>query len=257
MTGIRRSVLVGLAAVTALWASASWAQQPEAERIELKTDDEKTVVAYWIAQSGPVGGPTALLIHNQGSTRFGWQPMLPYLEKAGFQVLVLDLRGHGDSKGTAPDVYAEMIRRNNEPYHDMIYDVRAAIRWLVEEAKVPEERIALIGGAHGANLAIQAGAEHAGVAAVVALSPSRHFFGFPVVEYAGRYAKRPLLVIITKQYQSRGASEIQELNRDNNNFEMKVFPRYELHGTQLLNLSWKVEDRIIKWLQKVMELESS
>ncbi len=257
MIAKRTRVGVGLAALAALCSAATSSAQTEAERIELKTADDKTIVAYWIARPGPIGGPTALLVHNQGSTRFGWQPLLPHLDKAGFQALVLDLRGHGESKDTNPDVYASMVRRDNEPYHEMIHDIEAALRWLQEEAKVPPERIAIIGGAHGGNLAIQAGADNPEIGAVVAISPSRHFFGFPVVEHAARYGKRPLFLVLTKQYLSRGALEIQDLHKNNDTFKIKVFPRYELHGTQLLNLSWDVEGRIMKWLKKVMELESS
>lgn len=66
-------------------------------------------------------GPTVLLLHAGGERRTVWRPVAAILAAAGFRAVAYDLRGHGDSSGTAvtlcsvaEDVSA-MIRSERAP----------------------------------------------------------------------------------------------------------------------------------------------
>jgi pimeloyl-ACP methyl ester carboxylesterase len=256
MTRTRTPVAAGLAMMTWLWAVVALAQ-PEPESIQLRTADELTLTAHWYPHVGSGGAPAVVLIHNQGWSQHAWQPMVLELHEAGFQVLTLDLRGHGESREATEEAYQSIRRRDNEPFHAMIHDVEAAVRWLTDTGKLPPERIALLGGAYGGNLAVWAGARNKKLGAVIAVSPSKYFFADPLVDHARDYASRPLFIIITKQYLGHGATEIQKLNEDNANFQLKVFPRVDLQGIELQNLNWNIEGLTIDWLKKIMDLPSS
>jgi pimeloyl-ACP methyl ester carboxylesterase len=228
--------------------------QPEPERTVLTTADSVRVAAFWYANPEAPSAPVAVLLHNPGATHHAWQPLTTRLYRAGFQVLAIDLRGHGDSKELSPEVYEQLRRRDAEPYRRMIHDVEAAVRWLVTARKVPDERIALVGGEYAANLGLQALARNRDLGAVVAMSPSKYYFQFPLVETAKKCGNKPLLFIVPKQLQGAG---IAEFMRRNPNFEMKRYPRFERHGVYMLGLSWDLEGLITKWLAEVFGLPSS
>jgi pimeloyl-ACP methyl ester carboxylesterase len=44
--------------------------------------------------------PAVLLLHMLDSSRSAWNPLLPALIADGYNVLAVDLRGHGDTGGT-------------------------------------------------------------------------------------------------------------------------------------------------------------
>lgn len=252
---------MGLRPVTAIlaWllcaASLSSVQaQPEATRIELETKDGKQIFAFWYDGQKPATAPAVLLVHNPGATHAGWAPLLQPLLDAGFRILALDLRGHGDSRESTPDVYEAMRKRDSQPYKDMIHDIEAGIRWLTTTQKLAPERLAIVGCEYTANLAILAATRTPGIGAVVALSPSENYFAFPLVETARTYGKRPLYFILPKQLLMEGASRVQKLMADNPDFEMKVFPRYDHHGVYLLGLSWNVEGLITNWLTTIFDV---
>lgn len=56
--------------------------------------------------AGPSEGPGVLLTHGAGQTRAAWKRAVALLAQAGFHVLALDLRGHGESAWASGSDYA-------------------------------------------------------------------------------------------------------------------------------------------------------
>ncbi|HEY2791910.1 MAG TPA: alpha/beta fold hydrolase, partial [Micromonosporaceae bacterium] len=56
--------------------------------------------------AGDWGGPPVLLLHGGGQTRHSWGGTTSQLAEAGFLVVSLDLRGHGDSEWEPAGDYA-------------------------------------------------------------------------------------------------------------------------------------------------------
>lgn len=54
---------------------------------------------------GPVRAPAALLLHGFGQTRHAWDETASTLADAGFHVLAIDARGHGESEHAADGNY--------------------------------------------------------------------------------------------------------------------------------------------------------
>jgi pimeloyl-ACP methyl ester carboxylesterase len=59
------------------------------------TEDLVLVADEWNAGARP--GPTVLMLHGGGQNRFSWKNTGQVLADAGFHVVALDSRGHGDS----------------------------------------------------------------------------------------------------------------------------------------------------------------
>src|SRR4030095_15029384 len=84
---------------------------------------------------------------------------------AGIAARAIDLRGHGQSSGSAQDLRL------------MIQDVRAAARWLAVRPNVRGDQIAIVGASLGASLALLAAGDVPQVRALALLSPSLDYRG--------------------------------------------------------------------------------
>jgi uncharacterized protein len=122
--------------------------------------DEITLRGWWIEGEGASGPQTVIMIHGRNSIRD--DPGLRYLDlaaalaRAGYDVLMFDLRGHGESDD------ATFTLGYREPR-----DVLGAIDYAASRG-VPPEQIALLGFSTGAVSALRAAVEEPGVGAVIA-----------------------------------------------------------------------------------------
>lgn len=82
-------------------------------RTEFESSDGLTLVGD---VGGPEGAPLVLLMHGGGQTRHSWSGAMKALVAAGYQVVNLDARGHGDSDWSSVKAYS---------IHDRIKDVHA------------------------------------------------------------------------------------------------------------------------------------
>ena len=122
--------------------------------VDLKSTDGIRLSAWWISNGDPPRA--ALLIHGWGgdkSDEHVLQTARVY-ERAGYGVLLLDLRAQGESDGNRRTLGYRETR-----------DVRGALAWL-EKRGYPEARVVLHGWSMGGATVVRA-APDAGVAAVV------------------------------------------------------------------------------------------
>lgn len=113
--------------------------------------------------------PVAILLHDLDGSHADWEPLLAPLHEAGFGVLALDLRGHGDSTSTD----SLNRRRNRDPalFREMQHDLRGAYDFIAEQPNLDRARFVLVGAGLGAAVALQYAAADRSVDALVCLSP--------------------------------------------------------------------------------------
>lgn len=83
---------------------------------------------------GPANAPAVLLMHGGGQTRHSWSGAMYSLRDAGYRVINLDLRGHGES---------DWAPGNSYPLSDRAKDIRTLID------ATGSERYALVGASLG------------------------------------------------------------------------------------------------------------
>jgi fermentation-respiration switch protein FrsA (DUF1100 family) len=110
------------------------------ENLRLRTSDGPLIHA-WYVENQPAS-PVILVSHGNAGNISTRLDKLLLLRKAGASVLLYDYRGYGASQGRPTE--AGTYR-----------DGEAAYRWLVEEKKVPPERIFLYGESLGCAVAIE------------------------------------------------------------------------------------------------------
>lgn len=167
--------LLGIAAVTtlltylalilfAIWINTHPARQPiaaiprtfnlAAENVALHTSDG-ILLQGWYAPGLAPGVPGIVVAHGLGANRSDVLPIAVWLHAAGFAVLSVDFRGHGESGDGAVSFGYREAR-----------DVRAAVDELARRA--PDAPVGLWGTSMGAVAALTEAAADTRVAAVVA-----------------------------------------------------------------------------------------
>jgi len=126
------------------------------QTVAFKAADGTSLKAWWErAWSVPVPKGAVILVHGFQTNKTGMAYVAAKLLAQGFSVLVLDLRGHGESGGSyATFGYKEAL------------DVEAAVRWV--RGHESADRIALLGYSSGAVASLIAAAQTPEVVAVVA-----------------------------------------------------------------------------------------
>lgn len=137
------------------------------ETIQFATRDGIIVAGDFYEADGNRG---VLLLHMMPAARKSWIDFAKKLQEAGFQVLAIDLRGHGESQG-GPDGYKNFSDAEHQASR---FDVIAAIEFLQSRGVIDFH---LVGASIGANLALQYAAEHPEVKSVVLLSPGINYRG--------------------------------------------------------------------------------
>jgi uncharacterized protein len=130
------------------------------EDVSFEPRDGGPTLRGWLLQA-PEDSPTIILVHGLGGQRTGdgAVDIAARLVDAGYDVLLFDLRGHGESDGN----------RVSGGYYER-RDVLGAYDFIVERGAGPG-RVGLLGLSMGAGIAIMVASQEAGIAAVVADTP--------------------------------------------------------------------------------------
>jgi uncharacterized protein len=124
------------------------------QSITVTTDDGVALAGWYLPAES---NAAVVVLHGAGSTRSDVLEQAAVVQRAGFGVLLIDSRGHGDSDGSAMDFGW---------FGDL--DVEAATSYLASRPDIDPARIGLLGLSMGGEEAIGAAAGDPHVAAVVA-----------------------------------------------------------------------------------------
>ncbi len=165
---ISKPYLLALLACGLVFSSVAQGQEKSATGVTLTTPTRVALVGtYWESANGKES-PVLVLMHGEGGNRKKWKAIAGGLQKAGYAVLTLDMRKHGDSPGAATDDVKGSKSKNDgnklkaNDYLAMIGDDMEAVKvFLMEKHHAGELNIAKTGfvaiGAIGA-VAINAAA---------------------------------------------------------------------------------------------------
>jgi dienelactone hydrolase len=234
------AVVLGIALVIA--ADAALAR---ARHVTFRTDDGVTVAGMWYEPSLRPG-PAVILVHMLHRTRRDFEPLAHRLASEGIGALAIDLRGHGESSGSAvPDGGAEGGR-----YSAMVAEVRAARRFLASRADVYPSRIGIAGASIGANLAALAAASDPAFAAIALLSPSLDYRGLRI-ETPMRKLARPALLVASDDdpYAARSARELQ---RAGGGARELIVVHQAGHGTAMLSRDADLVRTLVDWFRRTL-----
>ncbi len=157
----------------------------ETETVRFPSHDGTPLVGWFVpATAGGAPAPMVVLVHGYGPARWELLPHAAYLHRAGYNVLLFDFRGRGESGGGG------LTLGVREPL-----DVRGAVDYVLSRPEVDPDRVAVQGVSLGASSAIIAMADDPRIAALIAESPFtdmrgvikqsfEHYIGLPSFPFA-------------------------------------------------------------------------
>jgi pimeloyl-ACP methyl ester carboxylesterase len=155
-------ILIVLVILFAVNIPAAAQRDANAEIVTIQGTDGLTLVGEFYAREN--SAPAILLLHMLGGQRLDWVPLIPSLTDAGYNVLAVDMRGHGETGGARDWTAAER-------------DVISWLDWLSDQPSVERARLGIIGASIGANLALIGCAYDERCVTVIALSPGLDYLG--------------------------------------------------------------------------------
>ena len=200
--------------------------------VNMQTEDSLNIVGdYFEGNTKAV-----ILLHMFQKTKLSWRSFAEKLNKEGYSVLAIDLRGHGDSD----DNWKNFVEKD---FVNMTEDVKAA-RASLKMYGVTE--IGIIGASIGANTALNYSMEDGEIRFLVLLSPGVNYKGINIEDsdFDG-----PVLIVASKDdVQSFNDSQelYERLSSKEKNFE--IFEKAG-HGTDMFKDS-KLEPLLIEFAKK-------
>ena len=219
------------------------AADPQA--VSFTTYDGQTIHAdYYPRKGDESGAPIAILLHMYRSDRTAFAPLIDPLHRAGFAVLALDLRGHGDSATNETRSLVEI--GDTAFFRSMTDDVRAAYNWLAEQPGVDRSRFALVGASIGASIAIEYAADDKSVDALVLLSPGTDYLGLNSETPLRSIKGRQILMLAADNGKEKEA--LKTLKAAAPGADADVV-KGDYHGTHMFGKTPDIEQRIANYLK--------
>ena len=214
--------------------------QAAAQRVVLRTEDGVSLAASWYEPANRPA-PAVILVHMLQRSRKDWDPVASRLASEGIGALTLDLRGHGESQGSAGDNLPAMLQ-----------DIKAARRHLASRFDVNHARIGLAGASAGANLAAMDASSDSGIASLVLLSASLDYRGLRIEAAVRKYGSRPLLLVASDDdaYAMRSAKDLQKIT---GGIRELLVLKHAGHGTNMLSAPEDVPRHLVDWFRRTLQ----
>jgi undecaprenyl-diphosphatase len=209
-------------------ATSAPAQIPT-NAVEIPAADGQTLRGTYFAPHGEA--PAVLLVHQLYTTQSSWNFLVTPLTEAGFNVLTIDLRGYGQTRG----------RINWQAARE---DIVKWAAWLDEQSGV--QSVSMIGSSMGAVLAMDGCFSYEPCTRVVALSPALSYYGVYIEDALA--GDLPVMAVYADRdrYPARDMPEIVELAGD----DLTVFTYAgRTHGIDLFRLDNTLGASVISFLQ--------
>ncbi len=208
--------------------------------IEIEAEDGLSLVGTFYAPDGQSSpAPGVILLHMLWSDRSSWENFAMQLHEAGYAVLAMDFRGHGETGGDVD-------------WDKAVADVQSTWDYLEEIQAVDNERRAIVGASIGANVALSAAALEPAVRTVVLLSPGGDYAGVKTHNPMIAYGERSVLIAASEQDSYAADSSLRLEGLAAGKAELIMYPGSG-HGTIMLEREPDLPDLIISWLDDYLQ----
>ncbi len=205
-----------------------------------------------VAKKTTAPSPAALLIHDAKRSRGDFEELASYLQKKGFAVLTMDLRGHGDSE-TPECCFDKSDEKGQENLWSLsARDVETAADFLLEQDGVHSSNLSIIGVGCGAALAVRRANDDENVRSVILVDPEPTAYGYNVATGVGELGGLPTLILTSKSKREAAERLQAQAHKDNDGLEFVEVQKLKTDNENPLDDS-KLDTQAARWLrEKVM-----
>lgn len=245
---ISRAIFVGLGKVVKEYLAAlamiivvvmigSTPAQAAGRAVTFPSSDGVTIAGeFFEASTRP--SPAVLLVHMLTRSHSEWGALPDRIRETGISALAIDLRGHGQSGGSAQDLQA------------MVQDVRAAALWLASRPNVKGDAIAIVGASLGASLALLAAVDVPQVRWLALLSPSLDYRGLRTdTTLIKRLGARSIWLAASDQ-DPLALRTLRDIAAEPSGAREQHVSTLAAHGTALLDRDPDLGRALVDWLRR-------
>lgn len=221
----------------------------EPERITIRTEDRIDLAAdYFAPKSTQTRAPAAILVHDAGGNRRQMELFAERLHGQGLAVLVLDLRGHGQSRTPETDwtTLDEGGRVRLWAYAPR--DIEAATAWLKTRREVHTANLTMVGLRSGCALAANHAARDDNVRAVVLIEPVEDQLGFDLKAEVASLAGLETKVFTPRERQEEARTIQSNATKANDGLEFIEIDLCKSRGDELLH-DRRVASEVARWVE--------
>ena len=221
--------------VSAIEATEAATPSPKQD-LKIKMADGLDIVATFYPTTGTDKAPVVLLLHQFEGDRGQWDPIIPDLTGHNYNVLAIDLRGFGNTGGTADWKLA-------------VTDGLALMGWLRNQSSVDPDRVAVIGASIGADLALKVCAADTDCHTAIALSPGLSFPDGMTTDTVKNMTNKAILLIAAQldRVSSSAVKLLTDVAPVDLTIMSKLYASVRNHGVELLTHP-DVSPLILQWL---------
>lgn len=191
----------------------------KSEVVAIQTRDKQELAANFYPPKAKGRAPAVLLIHDAGRDRTGFEAVAALLQKRGFAILAIDLRGHGGSKNELYDWTTTPEPDREKLWSLAMRDLDAATKFLRNRADVHNSNLSLVGVGSGGALAVRYARDDVNTRAVILVDPRASSFGFDTYKDVVELAGLPTLLMVPSPGR-QGAERLQtEAHKQNDGLQ--------------------------------------
>jgi pimeloyl-ACP methyl ester carboxylesterase len=180
------------------------------------------------------GAPLVVLVHGLNTDQSSWGLLLPHLRTAGYNVLAVDLPGHGMStmcNGSYKSV--SVFTLNAQDYEEMPGDVSKLVFRAATDRGISRDNVVVMGASIGANIGIIYASSDSDVNGLVLLSPVKQFVNDLPEDHASDLSGTPVMILVSTG-DSSSINTAHTLDDKYSNIELYPYTT-TYHGTNLLS----------------------
>ena len=201
----------------------------------LRTADEVNITAEYHEVNG--AERAVLLVHMLGSDKSEYNNFSSSLQKSGFSVLAIDLRGHGTSD-------LDYTNFTDADWQNIVLDIEAGVDYLEQKGY---KRIGVVGASISANAALKQAVQDTRIDAVVLLSAGENYHSLTTLDIAPFYT-RPVMIVVSLEDKDAAVAATKLYNAiGTQQPELKIYQNGG-HGTDILKNVDGADATIITWL---------
>ncbi len=219
--------------------------QVEVRQVSIASNDRFQLQAKYYF--GATGGPGILLLHqcDREGPLTGYEKLAGKLAGAGFNVLVPDRRGYGESRD---EHYRDFHSQMSLIEPTVAGDMEAIFGFLSSQSEIDKTRIGVTGASCGVRHAIRLAANHPEIRAMVFVSGAYNPKGRLADDYV-KLANIPVLSMYSERDRyGTPAAMRHAFENSNNEYSKLLVYKGNKHGTPLFEQDVNLENEISMWL---------